>query len=44
MNNLSVQYVDEIDEYLKADDVIDYGNVSITQLADELYQRFKKNG
>ena len=27
-----------IDEYLKEDDVIDFGNENITRLADELYQ------
>lgn len=31
-----VPYLNEIDEYLKADDVIDYRNKSIMQLADNL--------
>lgn len=33
-----VPYSNKIDEYLKADDVIDYENKSITQLADTLFQ------
>lgn len=31
-------FTDNIDEYLKEDDVIDYSNKIITQLADALYQ------
>lgn len=31
-------FTDNIDEYLKEDSVIDYGNKIITQLADALYQ------
>ena len=31
-------FTDKIDEYLKEDDVIDYSNKIITQLADALYQ------
>lgn len=38
MKMKTVPYVNEIDEYLKADDVIDYRNTSIMQLADELFQ------
>ena len=30
-----VLYSDKIDEYLKDDDVIDYGNKAIEELADE---------
>ena len=37
----AVPYVNEIGEYLKADDVIDYRNTSIMQLADELFQNSK---
>lgn len=33
-----VPYSNKIDEYLKADDVIDYRNKSITQLADTLFK------
>ena len=33
-----VLFTDKIDEYLKEDNVIDYGNENITQLADALYQ------
>ena len=45
----TVPYVNEMDEYLKADDVIDYRNMSIMKLADELFQnsndgfRYKDN-
>ena len=31
-------FTDNISEYLKSDDVIDYNNESITQIADSLYQ------
>ena len=31
-------YADKIEKYLRQDDVIDYGNESIIQLADALYQ------
>ena len=31
-------FTDHIDEYLKEDNVIHYGNENITQLADVLYQ------
>ena len=31
-------FKDNIDEYLKEDNVIDYGNEIITQLADALYE------
>lgn len=34
-----VPYSSNIDEYLKADDVIDYRNKSILQLADSLFQK-----
>ena len=34
-----VPYLNKIDEYLKADDVIDYRNKSIMQLADALFQK-----
>ena len=34
-----VPYSNKIDEYLKADDVIDYRNKSIMQLADALFQK-----
>ena len=34
-----VPYSNEIDEYLKEDDVIDYGNEAIAQLADTLFQK-----
>ena len=34
-----IPYLNEIDEYLKEDDVIDYGNEAITQLADTLFQK-----
>lgn len=34
-----VPYANEIDEYLKEDDVIDYGNEAIAQLADKLFQK-----
>ena len=34
-----VLYSDTIDEYLKADDVIDYGNKAIEELADSLFQK-----
>lgn len=33
-----ILFTDNIDEYLKEDDVIDFGNKSIIQLADVLYQ------
>lgn len=33
-----VPYSNEMDEYLKEDDVIDYGNEAIAQLADTLFQ------
>ena len=33
-----ILYTDKIEEYLKEEDVIDYGNESITQLADALSQ------
>ena len=31
-------FTDNIDEYLKEDDVVDYGNENVKQLADALYQ------
>lgn len=34
-----VSYSNKIDEYLKADDVIDYENEGITQLADTLFKK-----
>ena len=34
-----IPYLNEIDEYLKEDDVIDYGNEAIAQLADTLFQK-----
>ena len=34
-----VPYSNGIDEYLKEDDVIDYGNEAIAQLADTLFQK-----
>lgn len=33
-----VPYIDEIKKYLKADDVIDYGNKAIAEIADTLFQ------
>lgn len=36
-----VPYINEIDKYLIADDVIDYENKSVKQLAEELYQNTK---
>lgn len=30
-------FTDNIDEYLKKDDIVNYENVSITQLADSLF-------
>ena len=33
-----VLFTDNIDEYLKEDNVINYGNENIMQLADTLYQ------
>lgn len=33
-----VPYIDEIEKYLKADDVIDYGNKAIAHIADTLFQ------
>lgn len=35
----TVPYSNEMNEYLKADDVIDYKNEAISQLADTLYQK-----
>ena len=32
-------YANDLLDYLKEDDVIDYSDESITQLADELYKR-----
>ena len=34
-----VLFTDNIDDYLKEDSVIDYGNEIITQLADTLFRR-----
>ena len=34
-----VSYVNDMEEYLKADDVIDYRKKPIMQLADELFQQ-----
>lgn len=34
-----IPFSDEMDKYLKADDVIDFGNEEITQLADALFQK-----
>lgn len=34
-----ILFSDEMDKYLKADDVIDFGNEEITQLADALFQK-----
>lgn len=33
------QYSDRINDYLKQDDVIDYKNKAITELADTLFQK-----
>lgn len=35
----TVPYIDKIDQYLKSDDVIDYENKSIAQVADALFQK-----
>ncbi len=40
--NLSV-YTDNIDEYLKRDDIVDYENVNIIQLADSLWSNADGN-
>ena len=33
-----VPYIDKMEKYLKADDVIDYGNKEIAHVADTLFQ------
>ncbi|MDC7289164.1 hypothetical protein NXH76_15250 [Blautia schinkii] len=34
-----VPYANRVDEYLKHDDVIDYGNEAVEKLADTLFQK-----
>ena len=33
-----ILFADNIEEYLQEDDVVDYGNKKVKQLADALYQ------